>query len=205
MIEPGNDRSRSVNTAMPPGSSSAGPHHASSIRAVAAPTAIPARMPSPESVGAAMLHVALTGCGWYCWRMSSLRAKPPAASSTPRLAPMRSWRLPQQRTAEPAHPADVHLGQEPLDRPPGQAQAGHLAVVERQGGRARSDPQLLQPGSEPAPVEDPGLDTASPDAGAGLIRVVVRVPAGPDQTQARPLQERHQLRSGTQERLPTLR
>jgi len=114
-------------------------------------------------------------------------------------------RLPQQRTAEPAHPADVHLGQEPLDRPPGQAQAGHLAVVERQGGRARSDPQLLQPGSEPAPVEDPGLDTASPDAGAGLIRVVVRVPAGPDQTQARPLQERHQLRSGTQERLPTLR
>ena len=98
MIEPGNDRSRSVNTAMPPGSSSAGPHHASSIRAVAAPTAIPARIPSPESVGAAMLQVALTGCGWYCWRMSSLRAKPPAASSTPRLAPMRSWRPPRSAT-----------------------------------------------------------------------------------------------------------
>ncbi len=67
------------------GTTIAGVHHDSSSNAVAAPTATPAARASPVLPGLPMVHSSVMG-EWYLARSSRLRSKPPAASSTPRVA-----------------------------------------------------------------------------------------------------------------------
>ncbi len=84
MIAPGIDRSHTENCRAPSGETNAGPHQASSISAVSAPSAIPSLTRSPVSPRLADDHS--SPAGWWSRRKAPSRAKPPAASRTPRRA-----------------------------------------------------------------------------------------------------------------------
>jgi len=94
----------------PPGSAIDGPHQASSISPTAAPRSSPARIPSPVFPAAPVVHCEPAGSRWYRRRISSLRSKPPVATSTPRRAaistgsPSRVARTPHTRPSRTSRP-----------------------------------------------------------------------------------------------------
>jgi len=110
----------------PPGIGIDGPHQASSISPTAAPRSRPARMPSPVLPAAPVVHSVPMGERWYRRRISSLRSKPPVATSTPRRArisagsPSRMARTPltrPSRTSRPVKAVSSHTGTPPVSSP----------------------------------------------------------------------------------------
>ena len=112
----------------PPGSGIDGPHQASSISPVAAPSCWPATIPSPVFPAAPVVQPVPIGDRWYLRRISSLRSNPPVAISTPRLA-----------LSTACSPVTDH------------PHAGDPAVGDDQAGQRGVEPYRYPAGGEPGP------------------------------------------------------
>ena len=120
----------------------------------------PARIPSPVFPGAPVVHPIPIGSCWYWRRISSLRSKPPLASSTPRRARI-STGSPSRVARDPGHPCP-RTGRR---SPPGRSA--------RYPARPARPPVPARPAA-PRPAPAPGRASAGRAAGPGSARAATR-------------------------------